>query len=217
MRCVQAALRAALVALAGALAALVAHVAIDVAGDYLLPHDTYDGIPHESRAVFVVAIAALSMAVALPLLFDLLGRRCTTTASLLRRLRASLGSPAVFAALATAFAIVTLVSMEWMDCSAAHAGIDGIEDLFGGSLALGLGLTVAAGALCGWLVHRIVALIATIEPQITTLLIRLVRAACSPLVPVLAALHAPASRTIVRSLLLASRGSKRGPPLPASG
>ena len=117
-------------------------------------------------------------------------------------------------ALATAFAIVTLVAMEWMDCSAAHADIDGIEDLFGGSLALGLSLTVAAGALCGWLVHRVVRLIAAFEPQIGALLIRPVRAACAPLVPVLAAPHAPASRTIVRSLLLASRGSKRGPPLP---
>jgi hypothetical protein len=217
MRSVQAALRAALVALAAVLAALIAHVAIDVAGDYLLPHDTYDGIAHDSRAVFVVAILALSMAVALPLLFDLLGRRCNSTASLLRRVRASLGSPVLFAVLATGLAVITLVGMEWMDCAAAHAPIDGIEDLFGGSFALGIGLTVASGAISGWLVHRLVGLIAAIEPQITTLLIRLVRAACAPLVPVLAALHAPASRTIVRSLLLASRGSKRGPPLPTSG
>jgi hypothetical protein len=217
MRYVQAALRVALVALAGALAALVAHVAIDVAGDYMLAHDTYDGIAHESRALFVVAIAALSLAVALPLLLDLLERRCSSTASLLRRVRASLGSPALFAVLSTGLAIVTIAGMEWMDCSAARAPIDGIEDLFGGSLALGLGLTVTAGAFSGWLVHRLVRLIAAFEPQITTLLVRLVGAACAALAPVLAALRAPASRTIVRSLLLASRGSKRGPPLPTSG
>ncbi|HTA39936.1 MAG TPA: hypothetical protein VK760_12715 [Candidatus Acidoferrales bacterium] len=214
MRYAQAAFWAALVAFAGTLAALVAHVAIDVAGDYLLAHDTYDDIPHESRALFLVALAAIALAVSLPLLFDLLDRRCASTASLLRRVRASLGSPVLFALVSTAFAVLTLAGMEWMDCSAARTPVDGIEDLFGGSLVLGLGLTLALGCIGGWLVHRFVRLIAGFEPHIAALLFRLVRAACSPLVPVLAAQHAPASRTIVRSLLLARRGSKRGPPLP---
>lgn len=217
MRSAQAAFWAALVALAGTLSALVAHVVIDVAGDFLLPHDTYDDIPHESRALFLVAIAAIALAVAVPLLLDLLDRRCRSSGSLLRRVRESLGSPQLLALMATGVAVITLAGMEWMDCVAAHTPVDGLEDLFGGSLALGLGVTLTLGGIGGLLVHRLVRLIATFEPQIATLLIRLVRALCAPLAPVLAALRAPASRTIVRSLLLASRGSKRGPPLPTLG
>ncbi len=43
-------------------AALVAHVAIDVAGDYLLAHDTYDDHAHGSRYVASIALAIAAIA-----------------------------------------------------------------------------------------------------------------------------------------------------------
>src|SRR5271170_5567541 len=116
MRSAPAALRALLVALAAALSALLAHVTIDVAGDFLLAHDTYDGINHQSRAVFIVAIAALALAAGSRILFDMLDRRSASTASLLRLVRNGLGSTATFVVQTIGLAVVTLAGMELLDC-----------------------------------------------------------------------------------------------------
>jgi len=213
MRSAQAAFRASLVALAAAIAALLAHVTIDIAGDFLLAHDTYDGIDHESRAVFVVAIAALAIAVTARVLFDVLDRRCGSTKSLLRVVRTKLGSPAPFVLQTAGLAILTLAGMELLDCVTTATPVDDVADLFGGSLALGLSATIASGAAIGWIVHRLVRLIADHEPAIAVLVFRLVRATPGVSVEATAIIRAHAPRAIVRSLLLARRGSKRGPPL----
>lgn len=218
MRSAQAAFRASLVALAAALAALLAHLTIDWAGDFLLPHDTYDGIAHESRAVFVVAIAALAIAIGARLLFDLLGRKSSSTASLLRSLRGGLGAPAIFVAQAAGLAVVVLAGMEFFDCAAAGTPADDVSDLFGGSLALGLSVTLATGAVAGWAVHALARLLAAHEPAIAALVFRLIGAIRTSFTGVAASVQRRrASRTIVRALLLARRGSKRGPPLPIPG
>jgi hypothetical protein len=217
MRSAQTALRASLVALAAALAALVAHVTIDVAGDYLLAHDTYDGMPHESRAVFIVAVAALAIAAASRVLFDLLDRRCGSTASLLRRVRGALGSPAAFVAQTALLAVLTLAGMELLDCAASGTPVDGIEDLFGGSLLLGLSTISIAAALAGWLAHRLVRLLAEYEPALAALVFRFIVAAAALPVRSATAYRGRSSRTTLRALLLARRGTKRGPPLPIPG
>jgi hypothetical protein len=141
-------LRYAGVALGAALcAALLAHVAIDVAGDYLLPHDSYDDIAHDSRAVVACAVLGL-----------VLGALGCAVGAALRRAR---GSEFAFCAGlrdacppgALQFAITVngltfliLGAMEALDVTLAGGRIDDVGDLFGGSLLLG-GLIAALCAL----------------------------------------------------------------------
>jgi hypothetical protein len=211
------AFRISLVCIAATFAALLAHVAIDIAGDYVLAHDAYDGIDHQSRAIFVVAAIAAVLVVASRVLFKLLDRSSNSHESLLRRLSAACGSPAAFI-LQTAFlAIVTLAGMELLDCALSGTPVDGIEDLFGGSLALGLGTTLAIGALAGWCAHGLMRLLGHREAQIAALLYRFVFAAFARPILTGTSRRARMSRTLERALLLARRGSKRGPPLALPG
>jgi hypothetical protein len=212
------AFRASLVAIAAAVAALVAHVTIDVAGDYLLARDAYDGIEHQSRAVFVVAIAALALVAGSRLLFDLLDRRCSSTASLLRLVARDLGSPGAFVLQTIALAFVTLAGMELLDCAAAGTPVDDLADLFGGSLALGLTATFASGALAGWLLHALVRALARREPELADLVYRIVFATPQAAAEFRGVTRERDARTAIeRALMLSRRGTKRGPPLLAPG
>jgi hypothetical protein len=206
------ALRASLAGFAALAGALLAHVAIDFAGDFLLAHDTFDDVAHRSRAVLVAAILAALLALAARLFCHVLDRRSTSANSLLCRMRATLGSATGFILWSAALAVVALAGMELLDCIAAGARVDGIEDLFGGSLALGLGLTVAIGALTGWTVHHCAHLIAEREPELCALVGRMIAAPISKGAGVPFAVRTEPSRSIERALLLAGRGSKRGPP-----
>jgi len=218
MRSASTALRASLVAIAAAIAALLAHVAIDVAGDYVLAHDAYDGIDHQSRAVFAVAILLLGLGLGARLLVHLLDRRCGSTASLRRIVSRDLGTPAAFVAQCAFLAIVTLAGMEFLDCASSGTRVDDVADLFGGSMWLGVGSTIAVAALTGWFVHAVVRLIAAREPELAKLVYRLAGAAADA-----AAASRPVRRTrggssvLERALMLARRGSKRGPPLAIPG
>jgi hypothetical protein len=217
MRAASIAFRVTLVAVAATLAALLAHVAIDILGDYVLAHDAYDGVDHQSRAIFVVATLVLALGIAARVVFELLSKGSGSHASLLRAVRANFGTPARFVLQTILLATVTLAGMELLDCVLSATPVDGIEDLFGGSLSLGLGTVLVTSALTGWLAHRLVRLLADRETQIAALIYRFVFA--STALPVVAGMahRAWPSATIERSLLLARRGSKRGPPLPIPG
>lgn len=214
LRGVQRMLHLALVGLAASIAALLSHVVIDVAGDYLLKRDAYDGIAHGSRGIFVIAIAALTLAVAARLICDLLDRRCGSAASLLRLVRCSLGKPLAFIAQTLVAAVVTLIAMEMFDCLAAHVTVNRAADLLGGSLPLGLSAVFVAASLTGWLVHRVVAVVSEREPEIRNLICYLMTLTlCAP-ESARVTKRPAAAHSIARALLLSARGSKRGPPLP---
>jgi hypothetical protein len=213
LRGAQAALHASLLGLAALIAALLAHVSLDIAGDYLLSHDSYDDVAHGSRGVFIVAIVALTFGVCARVLFDLVDRRCGSKASLLRLLRCSLGNPVWFAARTMAISVVALVSMELLDCSVEHVTFDGISALFGGSLPLGLSAVLLIAALVGWILHRAVTFVAEREPEILTL-ISCLMASLRIQDHVRVTKRARTPRSVARSLLLSRSDSKRGPPLP---
>lgn len=209
-------LRFCFVAVAGALAAAVAHVVIDVAGDYLLTRDAYDGLAHNSRTVLLAAVGIAVLMAAIRTIFDALDRRCGSRISLLALVRSELGRPWRFVGASVAVATVLLMAMEAFDCSLV-GHVDGLDDLFGGSLLLGLTTVAITGLLCGWGVHRIARRIARYEAPIAAFILAVLNLG-SP---------APAAgstrqrmgepRRVSRALLLSRRRHKRGPPLPIPG
>jgi hypothetical protein len=205
-----------LVAVAGAIAAACAHVAIDVAGDYVLPRDAYDGIAHHSRAMLLALVGLAVLVVAVRAICDILDRRCGSTRSTLAAVRNAVGNPIGFTLAAAAVAVVTLVGMESFDCSLTGR-VDDVGDLFGGSVALGASSAVAFGALFGWLTHRCVRLIAKYEAPIAAFIVavfRLVRGT-SAMRPASRRTRTP--RTLAYALVLSRQGRKRGPPRPVFG
>jgi hypothetical protein len=216
MRSTQRALRLCLVAVAGALAAAAAHVIVDVAGDYLLVRDAYDGIAHHSRALLLAVVGVAILIAAVRAIFDMLDRRCSSTTSLLAAVRDALGDPVRFALASAVVATVALVGMESFDCSLSGR-IDDVGDLFGGSVALGAGTAIIAGVLTGWLIHRFVRLIARYEVSIAAFIVAAFNLGLTTASLPLSRRRLGASRTIGRALLLSRQGRKRGPPRPVFG
>ncbi len=217
MRSTQRALRFCLVAVAGALAAAAAHVVVDVAGDYLLVRDAYDGIAHHSRALLLAAVGIAILAAGVRVIFEMLDRRCSSTTSVLAAVRDALGNPVRFALASAVVATVALAAMESFDSSLSGHVIDDVGDLFGGSVLLGAGTAAIAGAVLGWLVHRFVRLIAHYEAPIAAFIVAAFELQLTTGSSPRAQRRTGGSRTIARALLLSRQGRKRGPPRPVFG
>lgn len=212
VRRIQAAFYGALVLVTGAISAILAHVVIDVAGDYLLKHDAYDGMEHHSRAVFAAIAVALAAVVALRFLWEALDRRCASLTELLRGLRAARGaSPWRFVALAVAVAFAALLAMEYADALSDRVVVDGFEDLLGGSMWLGASSVTLVSVAVAWCVRFALHALADWEPVIAALVERLLgrRSHGSPS----HATHEPLTVTLDGACRLARRSGKRAPPL----
>lgn len=151
----------------------VAHEAIDLAGDVLLAHDTYDGLAHDSRMLFgaggIMALWCLALGYVLRALDCGQGFDLTGAARRMLQLKRPLG----FALVAATLAIVPL--MEWVDASLAGARIDGAGDLYGGSVLLGVAGCVAVALLVAHAVVRCAHWLSCCERQIVRLIVRLFR------------------------------------------
>jgi hypothetical protein len=176
VRLIQSAFYAALALAAGATAAVASHWAIDVAGDFLLAHDTFDGIEHHSRAAFVGIAVALSALVLLRFLWEALQRHSGSTLSVVRTLRTAADAPPWrFVALVVTIAVAGLAAMELADAGIAGAPIDGVADVFGGSLALGIGTTVTIAVAIALCVRALLRAFANFEPAIAAFIFRMLR------------------------------------------
>lgn len=212
MKRIQVAFYGALVLVAGASSAILAHVVIDIAGDYLLPHDAYDGMNHHSRAVFAAIVVALAAVVALRFLWEALDRRCSSLTELLRGLRAARGaSPWRFVACVAAVAVVALLGMEYADAVSDRVVVDGLEDLLGGSILLGLGSVVFVSVAVAWCVRLALHALADWEPVLAALMERLL-GRDTDRAPLHAA-HEPLTITLDGACRLSRRAGKRAPPL----
>lgn len=216
MRSTQRALRFCLIALAGALAATVAHVVIDVAGDYVLARDAYDGVAHHSRVLLLAVIGLAVLLAAARAICDMLDRRCGSTKSTLAAVRDALGNPAAFALSSACVAVITLIGMESFD-SSLTGRLDDIGDLFGGSVALGAGTALIAGAVVGWLTHRFVRILAAYEAPIAAFIVAVLNFSSrgTGIRPIRHNLCV--SPAVAYALILSRQGSKRGPPRPVFG
>jgi hypothetical protein len=186
----------------------IAHELIDLAGDVLLAHDTYDGLTHDSRILFgaggVLALLCLALGSVLRVLdcsggFDL---ACAARRTLRRKRELST------VLVAATLTIVPL--MEWVDASLAGASIDGIGDLYGGSLLLGLAGCVAAALLVVRVVLRAAHWLSCRERQIIRLIVRLFRGL--KLVAAFVALRSRRVRIKFASAPIARNRALRAPP-----
>ena len=176
---------------AALLAALCAHVAIDVAGDYVLAHDTYDAPAHGSRWLASIGLAALACAG----LWALVRATLAETRGSRGALRAALGSalpigPLAFVLGVTAAALPLLLGMAWLDASFAGIGVDDVGDLLGGSIPLGAGLTIAFAVAAALGTRKLIAFLSRFHRSIVRVVEAFVR---------LARLVVRASRILVAS------------------
>jgi hypothetical protein len=201
------------VAVTATIAALIAHIGIDVLGDYLLPHDSFDDLAHGSRSFIGYAALAIVASAGLKVFFEAIDIRNGMRD--LRRLRTGLQSwslPVYLAAVVCA-AFVLLAAMEFVDLASARQPLDDLGDLFGGSLWLGAGITfsVAAAVACGmWWLARWAYLAREVAGRIAGALLLLARSRASGEITFQA-------RRLVGSCArvpaLARSASKRGPPI----
>jgi hypothetical protein len=192
-------------------AAVIAHVAIDVLGDFALTADSYDNLRHGSRelASFVAFILAVTLALrGLRACCEIAAANRTRILLPAHRLRDGIG----FVLAAIAAAVVLVPAMEWLDGRLDGTPVLSLSAEFGGSLSLGLGTTIlcaaivafAAYAIARWLIsHR-----DSIATIIETLLRRFNANASASGYERARRIAAPRRRTVH-----ALRLSKRGPPV----
>jgi hypothetical protein len=155
----------------------LAHEGIDLAGNVLLQHDAYDGMPHEARLTLAIAgIAALACCVIGYVLrvadmrggFDLAGAAREFRE---RRKRTA------FALTAGTLSLVPL--LEWFDVSCAGAHIEDIGDAYGGSVLLGGAVCIALALLLSLAVFAAARWLCAHEWRICRFIARVLRA-CAP-------------------------------------
>ena len=130
-------------------AALVAHVAIDVAGDFLLPHDTYDALDHRSRGfVACGALALVLCAIAAALRAAIAEARGSEHAFCTLLQRALPVSRLRFTLEILASTFILLLGMEGLDVIIAGQRVDDLTDLLGGSLVLGPAVAIVCAVVC---------------------------------------------------------------------
>lgn len=206
----------ALVLIAAGLAAFIAHVAIDVAGDYLLPRDSYDFVTHHSRAVAIAGSLVLAATVTLRVFGVALDQARGARISLRAVLdHALFPTPWRFVALVVAATLCALGAMESLDTLARDAKIDDLADMFGSSVWLGLGIAMPTAALIGALVRHVVQRVARSSAVLVRALGALLatarnRSNSSERPPRTAEVPTPPTR----GSILARREGKRAPPRP---
>lgn len=141
------ALRLALPCFAACAAAVLAHVAIDIAGDYVLAKDAYDALDHGSR--FGVSLLALAAAAGglWAIIRAALAEARGSHGALRAVLRAAApSSPVRFLGIVALFSVPVLLGMAGLDAAVAGKPVDDLGDLLGGSFVLaGSMLALCAG------------------------------------------------------------------------
>ena len=200
-----------LVPCAAAAAAAVAHVAIDVVGDYALPHDTYDNLAHSSReivSIFAAVVAVFLLARGLRLC-------CEVGAANRTRVRVATGWLHEFLAFAGGVAAASacvVPAMEWLDGRFCGVAVDDLDDAFGGSLLLGIATTVLCAFLIAAVIYAIAAWLTSHRDTITTIIQTLLGRSTGAIRPRRADLARYLTVPRRRRTAHALRLCKRGPP-----
>lgn len=139
---------------AAAVGAAMAHLAIDVLGDYALPRDSYDYLRHGSREL----MTGLALLVALLLAARGLRVCCEIAAKHRTRLqRPVLGLRETLAMLfgAVAASLAAVPAMEYFDGRLNGIPVRDLADAFGGSIPLGVATTIAAAGFFALIVYAV--------------------------------------------------------------
>ncbi|HVR47458.1 MAG TPA: hypothetical protein VMT95_12585 [Candidatus Binatia bacterium] len=201
-----------LVLCAAAAGAALAHVAIDVVGDFALANDSYDHVAHGSREL--VSGVALLLAVVLA------GRGlriCCEIASInrfrvvvpVRRRPETLG----FVGAAVAGSVLLVPAMEWLDGRLAGAPVLALDQAFGGSVLLGVITTVICAAAIALAIYAVARWLISHRDSIVTIIVTLLRRMADGVRPSVYTLTARGFTPRHRRAPNALRLCKRGPPL----
>jgi hypothetical protein len=195
-------------------AALFAHVGIDVAGDALLAHDTYDGLDHHSRSDACALALTLAIGALLRVAWLALDEAQTGRRTHHRTLDDVFGpGPWRFAGTVVALTLPALTTMELADVVADGRRFDGVADLLGGSCWLGLTIATPVAAFVGLAVWWIAGLVRGSHRALVTvfgLLLALLPPSC-PSAGARSCAPVCGSSLRLRSVL-SRRSGKRGPP-----
>ena len=199
---------------AAAAGAVLAHVAIDVVGDYALATDSYDYLHHSSRELIsgvALAIAAMLVGRGLRRCCEIAQRNRTRLAHAAYGMREAVG----YAMVAAAASCALVPAMEWLDGRLDGMAVRQIGDAFGGSLLIGLVTTAVCASLVAALIFALARWLISYRDAIVTILETLMRWS-GDAVRRLACDLDRYRLTFRRRASHASRLSKRGPPVTLS-
>jgi len=192
-------------------AAALAHVAIDVAGDYALKVDSYDNLRHGSRelvSLIAVALAFVLAARGLRICCEIAAVNRTRILAPVHRLREGL----VFVLMAVGASVMLVPAMEWLDGRLNGVPVRELDDAFGGSLALGLGITILCAAMVALVAYGIARWLISHRDSIAAIIETLLGRTAGKIRPtgydLARQLFAPRRKRTLHALRL----SKRGPP-----
>jgi hypothetical protein len=208
------ALRFAVPCFAACIAAVLAHLAIDVAGDYLLPEDTYDALAHASRT----ATTLIALVVACGVMWAILRAALAEVRGSAGALRSALsqalpGSPVRFAALVASLAAPVLLGMGALDTALAGQKIDDPSDLVGGSYVLAGACELGVSALVALAVFALIRFLCRYHRAIVRAVEHFVRLAVVGHASGLRLAHARAIRPRTLPALLRCTTGNRAPPM----
>lgn len=195
---------------AAAMSAAMAHLAIDIVGDYALPRDSYDYLRHGSREVvtgFALLVAAVLAARGLRVCCEIATVNRTRLVRPALRMRQTIGM--LLGAVAASAAIVP--AMEYLDGRLDGTPVRRLGDAFGGSIPLGLSTTLICATLVALLVYGVARWLISHRDSIATIIETFLRSFGDGVRPSgyeCIARLTPRRRRTVNALRLA----KRGPP-----
>jgi hypothetical protein len=202
------------VLLTALVAAAAAHSLIDFVGDFALAHDSYDGMAHHARTLVFVIALIFAVGGVLRFLWSALDSGHASTGTF-RTLSAPLLAVPVwrFAAAISVVALLTVIAMESADALLDGVRIDDFADVLGGSIPLGMAVTLVLSVCIGAAVSLLFRSLAAAHRTI-------VKIVCALLV---GARRRPGSQRAIRTALLlecfaapgsilATRAAKRAPP-----
>lgn len=199
---------------AACVAAVAAHYAIDAAGDYLVPHDTYDHIGHVSRSIATFVAAGLTLVGAFVFLIAAFADARRFRGALDAVLGASgLRTPLRLALAIVPTTLVVLVAMESIDGRIATGIQPSFASALGGSIGLGSSIVCATGVLVALALWRGLRALSASKQRLTSALVRLVArrdAARSRADARRRPIDAPATSGL--GSILSRRAGKRAPP-----
>lgn len=196
---------------AAATAAAIAHVAIDVVGDYVLTSDSYDHLRHDSRelvTLVALVIAAVLAARGLRICCQIAATNRTRLLRPALRLSETLGM--LFAAVGASAVIVP--AMEYFDGRLDGVPVRRLSEAFGGSILVGLGTTLVCATLVTLLVYAVARWLISHRDAVATIIETLLGQTRGSLRPNSYSLVAQRVTPRRRRSPNALRLSKRGPP-----
>jgi hypothetical protein len=131
-------------------AAAAAHLLIDYIGDFALAHDSYDGMAHHARTLASAVVLIVAIGGILRLLWSALDDGHASTGTFRALVEPVLKLPVWrFAAAVTVVALLAVIAMESADALLDGVRIDDFADVLGGSIPLGIAVTLAMAVCVG--------------------------------------------------------------------